>query len=222
MSHRSLNHSQRLTKPLRQFSKHKSLSKQVEGRQFEPPEDWHEPTGKMTADYRVIKQPPGKGFRHIVSEREIRQRLDLLPQEMLCPLDVIQLSEMTRKKRRFPCYGMQWGSTLYLYPVESSLVEFFARPPKPALRIETKAFGGHWIEEQGGAWRLEWTEKSLKDFYLNNVLIHELGHLLDERNTSYIDRERFAEWFAIEFGAKKTAQKSRPKKSVRRHHKKKR
>ena len=32
-------------------------------------------------------------------------------------------------------------------------------------------------------WKLIWTEQSIKDFYLNNILIHELGHLLDDRNS---------------------------------------
>ena len=38
---------------------------------------------------------------------------------------------MTRKKQSFPCYGMQWGATLYLYPLETSLEEWFDAPPRP-------------------------------------------------------------------------------------------
>ena len=64
-------------------------------------------------------------------------------------------------------------------------------------------YGGRWqvVDE---AWSLVWSEAAIRDFYLNNVLIHELGHLLDHRNRSYEDRERFAEWFAFEFGYKPT------------------
>ena len=43
-------------------------------------------------------------------------------------------------------------------------------------------FGGRWVEEPGDVWKLVWTE-AVKDFYLNNILIHELGHLLDDRNS---------------------------------------
>jgi len=32
------------------------------------------------------------------------------------------------------------------------------------------------------------------------VLIHEIGHTVDDRNGGYIDRERFANWFAVEYG----------------------
>ncbi len=167
-----------------------------------PPEDWHEPVGVDGTSFDVVVQDPGDGFQHVVSEQDVRQRLAGLPAQMLEPLEVVQLSRMTRKKRRFPCYGMQWGPTLYLYPVESSLVEVYTRPPKPAQITETKMFGGRWIQDSRSTWQLVWTPQAIRDFYLDNILIHELGHLLDDRNTSYVDRERYAEWFAIEHGYK--------------------
>jgi hypothetical protein len=169
---------------------------------FFPPEKWYEPTENDSDEYRVITQSPGRGYRHAVTEAQIRQRLDQLPDWMLKPLDFLQLSSMTRKKDTFPCYGMQWGSTLYLYPIEESLVEYFPIPPKPSIYNETRMYGGRWVQQSGSAWNLMWSKQSLRDFYLNNILIHELGHLLDERNTSYTDRERFAEWFALEHGYK--------------------
>ena len=189
--------------------------------QFAPPEDWYEPSEEVTTDYRVITQQPGDGYRHVVTVSEIRERLSLLPDEALLPLEVVQLSRMTKKKQSFPCYGMQWGATLYLYPIEESLIEYFPSPPRPAQFNEAKQFGGRWVQE-GTEWQLVWTESTLKDFYLNNILIHELGHLLDDRNTSYTDRERYAEWFAIEHGLKKSkragAKKPRKKRVRRRHH----
>lgn len=172
------------------------------GQPFFPTENWYEPTDESSASYRVITQSPGRGYRHAVTSDDVLDRLALLPDWMLQPLDVIQLSRMTRKKGTFPCYGMQWGSTLYLYPIEECLVEYFARPPKPAIYNETKMYGGRWVQLCSGTWQLVWSENALRDFYLNNVLIHELGHLLDDRNTSYTDRERFAEWFALEHGYK--------------------
>ena len=136
-----------------------------------------------------------------MTEEDVRRRLAQLPEWMVRPLQVVQLSQMTRKKRRAPCYGMQWGNAIYLYPIEESLVESFRQPPKPAQRIEASMYGASWANE-GGKWRLIWTEQSIRDFYLNNVLIHELGHILDSRNTSHRDRERYAEWFALEMGYK--------------------
>ena len=185
---------------------------------FVPPENWYEPRG-TERNYRVVVQSAGAGHRHVLTPAEIRERLAQLPSDFLAPLQVVQLSRMTRKKMSFPCYGMQWGPTIYLYPVEESLIERFNSPPKPAQFTEAKMFGGCWEEDGPTAWRLVWTESALKDFYLNNILIHELGHLLDTRNTRSIDRERYAEWFALEYGYKRTRRTFLQAPSVPRHHK---
>jgi hypothetical protein len=165
---------------------------------FVPPEDWHEPQERATG-YRFIVQHPGRGYRHVVTPEEVRQRLEALPEHFLRPLQVVQFSRMTRKKKSYPCYGMQWGAALYLYPIEEDLVEHYDQPPKPAQLNEARMYGGRWVQE-GRSWKLVWTEEAIKDFYLNNILIHELGHLLDDRNSRPVDRERFAEWFAIRYG----------------------
>lgn len=166
-----------------------------------PPEQWYEPKEEATGRYAVITQAAGSGYRHVVTEEDVRGRLAQLPEWMTKPLQIVQLSQMTRKKRRAPCYGMQWGSTIYLYPIEESLIETFNNPPKPAQRIEASMYGATWVQDRN-QWQLVWTERTIRDFYLNNVLIHELGHILDSRNTSHRDRERYAEWFALEHGYK--------------------
>jgi hypothetical protein len=187
-----------------------------------PPENWYEPREERAAGFRVMQQEPGPGYRHLLTEADVRARLAQLPAWMVEPLEVVQLSRMTRKKRYAPCYGMQWGNTIYLYPIEESLVEVFCEPPKPAQKIEAAMYGARWEPADGRRWRLVWTEIAARDFYLNNVLIHELGHILDNRNTSTKDRERFAEWFALEHGYKATrradlAQRALAKYAVRRH-----
>ena len=188
---------------------------------FAPPEDWYESAPESQADYRIVCQPPGEGYIHPVTPDEIRERLAQLSKGTLDDLEVVQLSRMTRKKRSFPCYGMQWGASLYLYPIETSLIEFYASPPRPAQLIEARMYGARWVQEGDQAWQLVWTEESIRDFYLNNILIHELGHLLDQRNRSYTDRERFAEWFSIEHGYKPSRRLARKAASriLRRHHK---
>jgi hypothetical protein len=167
------------------------------GEQFTAPEDWHEPIGRD--DVKMIVRPPGKGYVHAVSPDDVRRRIAELPRKFTQGLDVVQLSGMTRKRALFPFYGMQWGSAVYLYPIEQSFVEVYVRPPRPQQIIEAEMYGGKWVQD-GKDWRLEWTADSIRDFYLNNVLIHEIGHIYDDRNTSFEDRERYANWFAIEYG----------------------
>jgi hypothetical protein len=192
---------------------------------FSPPEDWHEPselpeTKSGPYDFKIVQQDPGPGFRHVVTPEEVRQRLGNLPAEFVAPLEVVQFSRMTRKKSLFACYGMQWGSTVYLYPLESDRIERHCQPPKPAYLQEAKMYGGRWRQTSDSEWHLSWTEAALKDFYLNNILIHELGHLLDQRNSSYVDRERYAEWFALHHGYKPSCRRRRVKsrKVIKRHH----
>jgi hypothetical protein len=170
---------------------------------FMPPEVWHEPTGAGTG-YRVIVEAPGSGYRHVVTPDEVRERLALLPAEFTRNLEVVQLSRITRKKRSMPLYGMQWGPALYLYPIEESLTETYDTPPKPSQVNEARMYGGRWEQRGSRSWALVWTDEAVKDFYLNNILIHELGHLVDQRNTRSVERERFAEWFAVEYGYRPT------------------
>ena len=165
---------------------------------FAPPEDWHEPTEAST--YRIVMQDAGEGYRHVVTPEQVRERLARVPQRFLKGLEVIQFSKMTRKKQTFPCYGLQWGSALYLYPLEESLVEHYDRPPAPNLVNETRMYGAQWVQQSHGTWTLTWSQEAAEDFYLNNILIHELGHLVDDRNTNYMARERYAEWFAVQHG----------------------
>ena len=113
---------------------------------FVPPEDWHEPS-EETTEYRILVQSPGRGFRHILTPAEITARLSMLPEHFVEGLEVVQLSRMTRKKQSFPCYGMQWGASLYLYPIEESLVEYYSAPPKPSQVNEARMYGGRWLQE---------------------------------------------------------------------------
>ena len=153
-------------------------------------------------------QPPGPKFLHPVTVQEIRERLSLLPSSIVEEVEIVQLSRMTRKRQLFPCYGMQWGASVYMYPIEESLVETYVRPPTPQQQIEARMFGGVWAAADG-EWTLTWTRETLKDFYLNNVLIHEIGHINDDRNTSFRKREQFADWFAIEYGYRASRPKHR-------------
>jgi hypothetical protein len=200
------------------------LSKRARGGQinerlpFVPPEDWHEPTERGSG-YRFRIQPPGAGYQHVLSPAEVRERLAELPASFSRPLEVVQFSRMTRKKQSFPCYGMQWGAAIYLYPIEESLVESYSQPPKPNQVNEARMYGGRWVQAGRNTWSLIWTEQAIKDFYLNNILIHELGHLLDDRNSRQVDRERYAEWFAIRYGYLATLdRRPAPVKAGRRRH----
>lgn len=173
------------------------------GRDFDAPEIWHEPRSsendQQNGALQIVVQRTGQDYIHPVTPDDVRERVLQLPARFQEKLHVVQFSRMTRKRRLFPCYGLQWGNAVYLYPIEESLEELYVRAPRPAQRIETEMFGGRWVQD-GNLWRLIWSESTIRDFYLNNVLIHEIGHINDDRNTSFRKREQFADWFAIEYG----------------------
>ena len=177
------------------------------GRHFDAPEIWHppvqSPSEQRGLDPRIVVHAAGTGYMHAVTADDVLNRIRQLPQSLRSGLDVVQLSRMTRKRQLFPCYGMQWGTAVYLYPIEESLEEWYGRSPRPAQRIEAEMYGGRWVQD-GRFWRLIWTTETVRDFYLNNVLMHEIGHINDSRNTSFRKRERYADWFAIEYGYRKS------------------
>ena len=180
------------------------------GRDFDAPEVWHAPhsleNDNQRSALKIVVQSTGSGYMHPVSPDDVRERVLQLPDQFQEKLHVVQFSRMTRKRRLFPCYGLQWGNAVYLYPIEESLEELYVRAPRPAQRIETEMFGGRWVQD-GILWRLIWKESTIRDFYLNNVLIHEIGHINDDRNTSFRKREQFADWFAIEYGYRASRRK---------------
>src|SRR5437764_11192765 len=56
-----------------------------------PPERWYEPRHRNTGRYAVVVQSPGQGYRHVVTEDDVRRRLAQLPTWMVRPLEVVQL-----------------------------------------------------------------------------------------------------------------------------------
>lgn len=164
---------------------------------FSAPETWYEPQQRDSIEY--VEEPAGIGYFHPVTVEDVQKRLAELPPSLTSGIEVIQLSGMTRKRRLFPLYGMQWGPNIYLYPVEESLVETYLNPPRPDQLVEARMFGAEWLQI-GDEWNLKWTRETIRDFYLNNVLIHEVGHVNDTRNTNAHKREQFAIWFATEYG----------------------
>ena len=131
----------------------------------------------------MIEQTPGRLSPYSDGEADVRARLADFPDEVIRQLEVVQFSRMTRKKQSFPCYGMQWGAPVPLSD-RGEPGRVYHCPPKPNQVNEARMYGGRWTAKGSGVWALDWTEEAVKDFYLNNILIHELGHLVDDRNTS--------------------------------------
>src|SRR5690606_16978487 len=55
--------------------------------------------------YYVIVEPPGDGWRHVLTAGEIIQRLDRFPDPLLWRLHTVVLPTMTRKRQSMNCAG---------------------------------------------------------------------------------------------------------------------
>lgn len=190
-----------------------------------PPRGETEETEDNFPQYHVM--PPGNGYIHPLVKNDVIDRIAELPsvirRSLASCLDHIVMPTHTRKMDSDGSYGIQWGSSLYLFPMEENREEYFF-DPSPLKLQETKRFGARWSHNRDkNSWTCRWTPEGLIDFYRENVLIHELGHLLDKRNNSYIDRERFAEAFAQQYGHTLDHFEDRKKphrdRKHRRHHK---
>jgi len=189
---------------------------------YSPPETWFEPREVRDTPPRVITEAPGKGYVHAVTAAEITIFLSRLPPAVLesifAAVDVIKLSGRTRKNSAQNIYGLQWGSAVYMYPFPESLTEIYVRPPRVETRIETERYGGRWSPLPGGFFELRWTPKSLRDYYLCEILMHEIGHGLDTKNVSFNARERFANAFATEYGYLPWKEAHQARRISKRHH----
>lgn len=182
------------------------------GNTYSVPEKWYEPTGNTDPNgYTIYEFPAGEGYMHPASIDDVEGRLLQLPEHVRSYVEVIELSRQTRKKVRENLYGQQWGTAVYLYPVDDSLIEVFDTKDA-ALEHDTKKFGGKWHPDNN-KWILEWTESTIRDYYLENVLLHEVGHIVDSHNSRYRDRESFANAFA----QKHRKKRARSKKIRKRH-----
>jgi hypothetical protein len=137
--------------------------------------------------------------------KDVAELLSRVPSNFLKFLDGIYLLGGTSKqliasRRRFR-YGCYWRSQIYLYAFPRRMMkEYWNHLPKPAIVEEYRRMGAEWKSDQS-SWWLIFDESSIRQFYLFNVLLHELGHHVDKRvwSRSTESAERYAEWFAQEY-----------------------
>ena len=161
--------------------------------------DYEKFIGHEGSELRFHIESPGAGHFHVLSKEEILLRLERLPKYVQCNLNMIVLPRMTRKRKLMDIYGLQWDRTIYLYPMNDDLRHDMGRYISPLYRIEALKYGGSIIE---GADEnvIQWTPESIHHYYLENILIHEIGHTFDIKNMRAADREAFAEDFVCKFG----------------------
>ncbi len=144
-------------------------------------------------------------FIRPVEAEDVRELLSSVPSDFLHSLDSIYLlggtSKQLKASKKSFRYGCYEAGRIYLYAFpRRMLIDYWGKLPKPTIVEEYKRMGAEWKQNDLGWW-LEFDQSSLKQFYLLDVLLHELGHHVDRRiwGQDTASAERSAEWFAQEY-----------------------
>ena len=148
-----------------------------------------------------------------VTVKEIKELLNKLPDEQTENLTHIWLRKMTNKEYEKEgsyqgCFICGSGvSLIVLYPFPTDLKMKFGKkkPDKKTLKWYS-TFNPELIESNGN-WILKWTEEKIKRYYLEGLLLHEIGHQIDSMyqrfwSSNYKKQkgEKFADNYAYYWG----------------------
>ena len=142
-----------------------------------------------------------------VDEISVLEALRTVPSHFTKGLDAVLLLGGTRKQekafKRCFVYGRYSTDRIFLHPFpRKHMVLTYRFEGRPSILNEYERAGAK-ISFERRCWHVQFDEESLKRFYLQDVLMHELGHHVDSpnfRSKSDKKAEGFAEWFASEYG----------------------
>lgn len=163
-------------------------------------------TGDVDIPVFIIDNP-SRDFFFPVTVEDIKDQLARLPDFQVRWLSYIWLRKQSQKDYESEdsfqgCYI--WGRdvqliTLYSFPNDLRM-NFGKKKPKQSTLNWYKAYCTRLFEEQG-RWYLQWTKDEIKDYYLNGLLLHEIGHHVDTiykyRKASKAKAEKWAGGYAI-------------------------
>lgn len=154
----------------------------------------------------LYEAEPTLGFIQPLSLMEITKVFSYIPEVFVTNLKGIFLCPGSQKQRKsnVVIYGSYNDSyrTIFIYPFHESMAILYKTKPKPSICQEYERHGVTWTKENRG-WQLNFSIEALRSFYIRDVFIHELGHHVDNISLGIKNlnaSERFAEWFAYEFG----------------------
>ena len=151
------------------------------------------------ADTQYIVDPLPKGYVYPCSIEDIRRKTEELPAGMLRNLSTIHLCNQVKMNPSVDAHIYD-GSHIRIYPVPEKLRWNYGwKKPNPAFAQERLEFGAYW-QKIDDEWYLCWDKDSLREYILNHVLLHEIGHSLDDAHYGTNRGEKLAEAFAHHVG----------------------
>jgi hypothetical protein len=156
------------------------------------------------------RQPTHQRFIMPLTIEGIKEKFSIIPKQFLKGLKAVFLLSGSNKQEkiffsRLFCYGTYWNSSIFIHPYpKSNLHLHWKKPPKPSVLNDYRRVGALIEKTDKEGIDLKWEDESLRAFYYRDVLIHEIGHHIDNNIASKKNKkvESFAEWFATKYGFK--------------------
>ncbi len=140
-----------------------------------------------------------------VTPDEVRRKLNSLPTHFLKELKGVMLlggsnKQLKTARGNLSCFGAYFDEVIFLFPFpKKEITTCCVTLPPPHLKKDYEKAGAiYFFKKQ--KWYRYFSKKALKTFYLNDVLVHELGHHVDRNTKNERKAEGYAEWFAREYG----------------------
>ncbi len=157
-----------------------------------------------------IKDNPSKDFYFPVTEDEILERLDKLPTEHRENVTHIWLRKVKKDdyekhetfQGMFICGSGVNLIVLSAFPTNLRMSFGNTKPTKRMLKLYSDRTQDLRFDEKKKVWFLQWNAETIRDYYLNSLLLHEIGHFVESvyekfwSNAGRHRREDFADSYA--------------------------
>lgn len=152
-----------------------------------------------------IRDNPSRDFYYPADESEIAEHLQRLPAELSQGVTHIWLRRVDRST--YESGDSYQGMYIYGSGVKLIVLNAFPRDLRMHFgnrRPSAKAVRQYltWQPELKSdkalnSWYLQWETEKIKDYFLNSLLLHELGHFNDQYRHDDAKSQNYADMFAI-------------------------
>jgi hypothetical protein len=159
----------------------------------------------MSKLIKYIEDKLSKDRVYPCSIAAIKRKINQIPKRYLSNIKSIRLCNSKKNKGLSVSFEDTGRIVIFAFP--RSLITFPIKN-KPSIHRLSKidkeflAWGARFEFHNGFWWRV-WDADKIENYFLNHVLLHEIGHLYgDPRCATEIEREVYAEKFSEMLGAK--------------------
>jgi len=165
-----------------------------------------DPPGEQEEQPICITDNPSRDFVFPITAGEAVARLRQLPEGHVRGLTHVWLRRIRKRDYEqgdLPFACLVCGGdveVIMLYPWPADLLLRFPGRRKPTARQlrEFQPWSTDLVRREG-EWCLKWTLKALRRFYLDDLLLHEVGHHLDRSRPRSITARKRREDFAVSY-----------------------